>query len=212
MIQGRKNPVTPRPFSGPLGVFLCLSLLLGPQVSFSGTLSPISRTVIGLHLGMSETAFLKYHRAELVSQDPEFRQKVYTLRYITDTDVRQVTVNFYNKKLLKLDLEFTDSFVRTVEWFELVKRFNAKYGVSRITQMETPPHITDLLEWDDSRTHLVLRHVWQPDASAGELRSVYRLSYVDADYYVETLGVRAPMARLPQEGSFSSDSSYYTRD
>jgi hypothetical protein len=165
---------------------------LVPSFAFSSTKNPVNREIIGLKLGMAESEFLATVPARL--QDTATGgPRVYHLDTPPDPDLAVVTASFYGGRLLKVDLEFTESFNRGVDWFELLRRFSSRYGAGRITQVEDPGRITDLADWGDGATQLVLRHRWRVDLDTGRMDSQYGATYVDSDYYVESVNALSTM-------------------
>jgi hypothetical protein len=201
-VLGIKFPELPSTCTGRLGILLSLAVLTFPPYAFSSEPQvPVKRSVLGLSLGMDERRFLRENDAVLVHDDSAAGHRAYVLNESPDHDVRRVTVSTFGSQVLKVDVEFSDGFVRNTRWFDLVWRYCAKYGPSRLAQIESPDGtVTDVVEWGDGKTQLVLRHVWR-GRSDGTLQSGYFATYADAQYPLESHRVKRPAAAAPKDNA-----------
>lgn len=150
---------------------------------------------------MDEQDFLSRFDAVLLHQDEDAGHRAYLLTEEFDLDVRRVTVSTFDSRVMKVDLEFAEGFVRETGWFDLVWRYCAKYGPSRLSQIEVPGgSVTDVVEWSDGATQLVLRHVWR-GRSNGTMQSDYFATYADAQYPLESTRAKAPVAATPKDNA-----------
>jgi len=170
-----------------IGVALLSAWIGHPSIppTVAGDSAPIDRAVGAVQLGMTVEAFQKAVKgADQSGMNPgliEGEQSFEVLRESLPAGIRLMGCRFLHRRLYRISVEYREGTFDEARWDALIKTNMERYGKVPIETKILGERPFEFVEWNDSRTRMVLQRELRMRLESNRLTKRYRVVMILLD-------------------------------